>query len=151
MSAAELNYPESGDQPSWLALAQGVFNTQAERWDTTACGGGLRWQLFPYQGGYTLKNSVSNGGFFQLAARLALFTGNQSYADQAIKMWDWCAQSPLLNEQTWSVADSTSMTDNCTSQGNLQWTYNYGVFFMGAAYMYNYVRLLSSSFLLNCC
>lgn len=142
MSAAELNFPEEENQgSSWLGLAQAVFNTQAQRWDYQNCGGGLRWQLFPYQGGYTLKNSVSNGGFFELAARLAFFTGNSSYADWANKMWDWSASSLLLRESDWNVGDSVSTPDNCTTLGDLQWTYNYGVYFMGAAYMYNYVSI----------
>jgi len=32
------------------------------------------------------------------------------------------------------------MESNCTDQGNLQWTYNYGIYLMGAAYMYNYTN-----------
>lgn len=47
MSAAEYNFPHpEADEPQWLALAQAVFNTQAARWDTEHCGGGLRWQIF---------------------------------------------------------------------------------------------------------
>jgi mannan endo-1,6-alpha-mannosidase len=71
MSAAETNFqnPPAG-QPQWLALAQAVFNTQATRWDTTTCGGGLRWQIFTFNQGYNYKNSISNGIFFNLGARL---------------------------------------------------------------------------------
>lgn len=40
MSAAETNFQTpTGTQPSWLSLAQGVFNTQAVRPDSY-CGGG---------------------------------------------------------------------------------------------------------------
>lgn len=47
MTAAEDKFPNPPpDQPQWLALAQAVFNLQAQRWDTTTCGGGLRWQIF---------------------------------------------------------------------------------------------------------
>jgi mannan endo-1,6-alpha-mannosidase len=47
MSAAEFNFPHPDpDQPQWLGLAQAVFNTQAARWDTEHCNGGLRWQIF---------------------------------------------------------------------------------------------------------
>lgn len=61
MRAAEtgLEDPLAG-QPGWLALAQAVFNTQTPRWDMT-CGGGLRWQIFPFNVGYNYKNSISNG------------------------------------------------------------------------------------------
>lgn len=142
ITAAELKYPNPPDKedPSWVALAQGVYNTQYLEWDTKTCGGGLRWQLHPYQAGYDLKNSVSNGGLFQLAARLAMYTDNSSYADFAETIWDWTASTPLLSEQDWNVADSTNPQNNCSEQGNLQWTYNYAIYMMGAAYMYNYVR-----------
>ena len=76
MSAAELKFPDPGkDKPSWLALAQAVFNTQVPRWDTQSCAGGLRWQIFFSNPGWDYKNTISNGAFFQLAARLARYTG----------------------------------------------------------------------------
>ncbi|GES64773.1 glycosyl hydrolase [Aspergillus terreus] len=137
MTAAEINFPDVPDKYSWLSLAQGVYNTQVARWDTSNCGGGLRWQIFPYQAGYNMKNSISNGGLFQLAARLARYTNNQTYADWADKIWDWSASTPLLNNQTWNVADSTDIETGCKTQGNNQWSYNYGTYLTGAAYMYN--------------
>ncbi|KFY46683.1 hypothetical protein V494_00374 [Pseudogymnoascus sp. VKM F-4513 (FW-928)] len=45
MTAAEFNFENPPpDQPQWLALAQAVFHTQAERLDPKTCGGGLHWQ-----------------------------------------------------------------------------------------------------------
>ncbi|KAJ5420175.1 Six-hairpin glycosidase [Penicillium sp. CMV-2018d] len=140
MLAAELKFPDVPDQFSWLSLAQGVFNTQTARWDTTTCGGGLRWQLFPYQDGYTMKNSISNGGLFQLSARLARYTNEDKYTKWAEKIWDWSVSSPLVNNKTWNVADSTQMANDCADSGNYQWTYNYGTYLMGAAYMYNFTN-----------
>lgn len=139
ITAAEIEFADSSSGYSWLALAQGVYNTQVDRWDDSTCGGGLRWQIYPYEAGYAMKNSISNGGLFQLAARLARYTSNDTYADWAEKIFDWCASTPLLNNQTWNVADSTDVDNNCKTQGNNQWSYNYGVFLTGAAYMYNYV------------
>ena len=140
MTAAEFGFPDRSTGFSWLSLAQGVFNTQIKRWDTSSCGGGLRWQIWPYQSGYTMKNSISNGGLFQLSARLARYTGDAIYLQWANKIWDWSVSSPLLSNTTWNVADSAVVGDNCATQGNAQWTYNYGTYLMGAAYMYNYVR-----------
>ena len=59
MGAAELGFqnPPDGD-PSWLALAQAVFNRQTSRWDSKTCGGGLRWQIPFANRGYDYKNSV---------------------------------------------------------------------------------------------
>ncbi|KAE8376056.1 glycosyl hydrolase family 76-domain-containing protein [Aspergillus bertholletiae] len=137
MTAAEIGFPDAEKGYSWLSLAQGVFNTQVARWDSSDCGGGLRWQIFPYQAGYAMKNSISNGLLFQLAARLARYTNNQTYTEWAEKVWDWSASSPLLNTNTWNVADSTDIAGGCKSQGNNQWSYNYGTYLIGAAYMYN--------------
>lgn len=57
LDAVECNFPESEneDDPSWLSLAQGLFNFQTTYWDTKKCGGGFRWQVFPYNAGYNLK------------------------------------------------------------------------------------------------
>lgn len=90
MSAVEMKFPDPpSNKPSWLSLAQAVFNLQTRRWDTAHCGGGLRWQIFSFNRGYDYKTIGSNGGFFQLAARLARHTKNETYAEWAVKSWDW--------------------------------------------------------------
>ncbi|KAL4907377.1 hypothetical protein BDW74DRAFT_189796 [Aspergillus multicolor] len=122
MTAAELNFPEEEDQPSWVSLAQGVFNTQVPRWDETACGGGMRWQIWPFEAGYTMKNAISNGGLFQLAARLARYTNNDTYFQWAEKIWDWSATTPLLKSDDWTIADSTSAAYMYnTTNGGQKW------------------------------
>ena len=127
-------------QPSWLALSQTVFNLQANRWDTDHCNGGLRWQIFTWNLGYDYKNSISNGGFFQLAARLARYTGNDTYAQWADKTWDWMAGTALFTpEKGYAVYDGANIANNCTNPSRIQWTYNVGTMLMGAANMYNYV------------
>lgn len=136
MTAAELDFPES-EEVSWLALAQGVFNTQAEKWDPDTCHGGLRWQRNSWNGGYDLKNSVSNGGFFQLAARLARYTKNQTYSEWAEKAYDWATSVPLISEKDWHINDLVTVESNCQDANNMQWSYNYGIYFAGSAYMYN--------------
>ena len=140
MSAAELGFPDppEGD-PSWLSMGQAVFNEQASRWDTDTCGGGLRWQIFTFNNGYDYKNMVAEGGFFQLSARLARYTGNQTYVDWAEKMWTWIEESVLYDAATYQVNDGTSTTANCTAADHTQWSYNYGILIGGLAYMYNYV------------
>ncbi|KAK0723891.1 glycosyl hydrolase family 76-domain-containing protein [Apiosordaria backusii] len=138
MSAAEYNFDNpSPDKPQWLSLAQAVFNTQAARWDAKDCGGGLRWQIFTWNNGYDYKNSISQACFFNLAARLALYTGNQSYADWAEKTWDWMVATNLLNSEYYYVYDGTH-TNNCSEITPYQWTYNAGAFLLGAAALYNY-------------
>jgi mannan endo-1,6-alpha-mannosidase len=140
MSAAEVNFPNPPkNQPQWLALAQAVFNTQAARWDPTSCGGGLRWQIFAFNNGYNYKNSISNGCFFNLAARLAKYTGNDTYAQWAEKAWDWVNNVQLM-DSSYYVYDGSDLTINCTQVNHIQWTYNAGAFLLGAANMYNYTN-----------
>lgn len=139
ITAAELKYPEDPKGASWLSLAQAVFNTQKPAWDPAACGGGLRWQMHSVKPGYDLKNSISNGGLFQIAARLARYTSDKEYVEWAEKIWDWSVSVPLINDKTWDVDDSTSTKDGCKTAGREQWTYNYGTYLIGSAYMYNHV------------
>lgn len=136
--AAEYNFPNpSADEPQWLALAQGVFNSQAARWDTQYCGGGLRWQIFTWNNGYDYKNSPSNGGLFNLAARLGAYTGNQTYFDWANKLWNWMDDTVGLIGEDYQVFDGTSIDDNCTSLDHTRWTYTQGMLLNGAAVMWN--------------
>ena len=139
MSAAEQKFPNPpANQPQWLALAQAVFNLQADRWDTQYCGGGLRWQIYTFNNGYNYKNSISNGCFFNIAARLAVYTGNQTYADWAEKVFTWEHASGLMSDD-YHFFDGAHTTLNCTDINRVQWTYNAGVFLLGAASMYNHV------------
>lgn len=138
MSAAEHNFQNPpDDKPQWLALAQAVFNTQAARWEKKDCGGGLRWQIFTWNNGYNYKNSISQACFFNIAARLARYTGNQSYADWADQIWDWMVDTGLLDLRNYYIYDGMHV-ENCTSITPYQWTYNTGAFLQGAAAMYNY-------------
>lgn len=142
MTAAELNFPEDPEGPSWLTLAQGVFNNQVPRWDMTICEGGLRWQLHVYQAGWDIKNAISNGGLFQLAARLAYYTRNDTYAKWAEKIWDWSTKYPLIeiDKKPWKVNDLVTVKSACKEASHINWSYNYGTYISGAAYLYNYTK-----------
>ncbi|KAK5991121.1 Mannan endo-1,6-alpha-mannosidase DCW1 [Cladobotryum mycophilum] len=141
MSAAEYNFPNPNpDQPQWLALAQAVFNTQAARWDKEHCNGGLRWQIFTWNNGYDYKNTISQACFFALGARLALYTGNSSYADWAETTWDWMLDVNFIDQKSWYVYDGANIGTGCTDIVPYQWSYNAGGFILGAAAMYNYTE-----------
>ena len=145
MSAAEQNFPNPpANQPQWLGLAQSVFNTQANRWDLLTCAGGLRWQIFPFNNGYNYKNAISNGVFFNLGARLAMYTGNVTYADWAAKTWDWVNAVGLMSPK-YEIFDGTDDNLNCSQVNHIQWSYNAGVYLLGAANMYAFVSLSSYS------
>ncbi|GME22881.1 Glycoside hydrolase family 76 [Neofusicoccum parvum] len=136
MTAAERDFPTTGNQTAWIDLARNVFDTQAARWDTGSCGGGLRWQIFTFNAGYNYKNSISQAMFFQLAARLAHFTGNQTYVDWASRAYDWTSSVGLISEN-FMVYDGTSVTQNCTEFSRIQWSYNAAAFVYGSAILAN--------------
>ncbi|KAK0387452.1 hypothetical protein NLU13_5764 [Sarocladium strictum] len=140
MLAAENKFPDPpSDKPGWLALAQGVWNTQAspDRHDET-CGGGLRWQIPFANNGYNYKNSIANGCFFNIGARLARYTGNDSYAKSAEQTWDWMESVGFIDPNTYAIYDGAHVETNCTDINKAEFSYNNAVWTLGAAYMYNY-------------
>lgn len=143
LDAAETNFqaPPKG-APSWLGLAQAVYNEQIARWDNSTCGGGIHWQVNP-SGGYHLKNTISNGALMQVAARLARYTHDDQYAQWATKIWDWMWAVGLIDNENWSVYDNTDSTINCTNVDRSYWTYNAGTVLIACATMYNVVSMPS--------
>ncbi|KAK6952071.1 hypothetical protein Daesc_006600 [Daldinia eschscholtzii] len=140
MTAAEYKFQDPPpDKPQWLALAQAVFNTQAVRWDEEHCNGGLRWQIFTWNNGYDYKNSISQACFFNIAARLALYTGNSTYADWAVRTWDWMVNVKFIDEN-YRVYDGAHTGDNCTTLTPYQFSYNVGAFLLGSAAMVAYTN-----------
>ncbi|KAI9730578.1 MAG: hydrolase 76 protein [Cirrosporium novae-zelandiae] len=139
MAAAEFGFSESS--PSWITVTENLFNSQARRWDTTTCGGGLKWQIYTWNNGYDYKNSVSNGAFFNIAARLAAYTGNDTYVEWAEKVWTWMNDVGLM-DSSYNVFDGTDDTDDCSTINKYQWTYNVAMMLHGSAVLENY---LSSS------
>ncbi|KAG9247757.1 glycosyl hydrolase family 76-domain-containing protein [Calycina marina] len=139
MAMAEAKFPDPPEgQPGWLELAQAVFNTQNDnKGHDDACGGGLRWQTQSYLTGYDYKNSIANGCFFNIGVRLARYTNNDTYAQIALKSYDW-VQSIGLMDATFKVYDGAHITTNCTDVNKVQFSYNVAIFLLGAANMYNY-------------
>ncbi|EGV66206.1 hydrolase 76 protein [Yamadazyma tenuis] len=142
MGAAERNFSNPSDpSKAWLTLAQAVFNTMSARWDESSCGGGLRWQIFQWNSGYDYKNSVSNGCLFNIGARLARFTSNDSYIEWCERVWDWMYGAGFMTEGTWwLVYDGAEIDGNCTNMTKYVWSYNQGLMMSGAAYLYNYTE-----------
>lgn len=85
---------------------------------------------------------ISNGGNFQVAARLAYITRNETYADWAEMVWDWMADSLMFDRNAEDgllyIWDNVNADMNCTNPVKFIWSYNYGVLLGGLAYMYNY-------------
>lgn len=139
LNAMEYGYPVPEGQPPtlWFDLARAVFDTQAARWEMEPCNGGLRWQIYADNKGYDYKNSISNGGFLQLAARLLRYTGNQTYGDWAETAWDWMYGVGLI-DNNYNVFDGTDPKINCSRVNHVAWSYNPSMLLYGTAMMYNY-------------
>ena len=115
LNAAEYDFPAPSGKSSslWTDLAAAAFNTMVPRWSTARCEGGLQWQVFKSNPGWGYKNSVSNGGFFQMAARLAKMTGNDTYVDWSNKIWDWMEGVGFIDKD-YNVFDGAGSDNNCT-------------------------------------
>ncbi|KXJ91175.1 glycoside hydrolase [Microdochium bolleyi] len=143
------DHPNCTDTPpSWLEISTNAFEAFARRWraDSDTCGGGLRWQFRPGAPGYDYKNAVTNGGFFQVASRLARFTGNETYAAWADAVYGWSAAVGLVSVESDGdddfihVFDGTSDGEmrNCSGVNHVEWSYNIATYMHGAANMYAY-------------
>lgn len=137
MSAAENSFSTAKiGNLTWAVLASNVFDTQVLRWNDKTCKGGLNWQIYQFNNGYTYKNAISAGTFFLLASRLAKFTGNATYSEWAEKSFDW-AQTIGFIDTDYSVYDGADENKDCTSINEIQWSYTNGLFLEGAAHMFN--------------
>lgn len=83
---------------------------------------------------------MANGCFFNLAARLARFTGNETYSKRAEKTWDWLTTTGLIDDSTWAVYDGAHAEKNCTDISKFQFSYPAALLIEGVAFMYNFVR-----------
>lgn len=138
MQAVERNFTNP-DAHSWLYMIQSIFNTMNNRWDDSLCGGGLRWQIFTWNSGYNYKNAIANGALFHIAARLYRYTEEDTYLEAAEKVYEWMWNVGFFVESSGSliIYDGATDTDNCTDLTMHKWSYTYGIFLSGCAYLYN--------------
>lgn len=136
MSAAEQGFSQPSGKPLWAQIATNAFNNLITRWNTESCNGGFKWQIYPENSyGYNYRNSISNGGVFQLAARLAKHTNNATYVQWAEKIWDWTVAVGFINDNG-DVYDGADDRQNCTDIDQHTWSYNTAIWLYGAATMY---------------
>lgn len=142
--AAETGFQDPGpSEPQWLSLALAVYNVQKGLLDQeTACGGGLRWQVLVYNNGYDYKNSVSNAVFFNVAARLAHYTGKATYSDNAISTFQWLRDVGLIDEE-YNVWDGGHVQYDCKDTNHKQTSYLPAVLLQGAAFMWSTVSSIT--------
>ncbi|KAL1639783.1 hydrolase 76 protein [Diplodia intermedia] len=138
MTAAERGFPLADDsEPAYVERARNVFDNMAGRWDTATCGGGLRWAIFAFNNGYSYKDTATQAFFFQLAARLARFTGNETYIDWATRSYDWTRDVGLIDADNFNVYGGTPTGGNCSVTDHTQWSLYGASFAYGSAIMAN--------------
>ncbi|KAI0516720.1 mannan endo-1,6-alpha-mannosidase DCW1-like protein [Xylaria bambusicola] len=139
LEAAERNWPQPDDSlPPWITVAENIWNTMISRWDETTCGGGLHWQIFDGNpNGIDYKNAVSNGGLFQVSARLARATNDDKYFQWAEKIWDWSENVGFIDKD-FNVFDGASSKADCKDTNPLTFSYSQGIYMYGAAVLFDY-------------
>jgi mannan endo-1,6-alpha-mannosidase len=80
-----------------------------------------------------------------MGARLARYTGNETYAKRAEQAWDWLVTKQYIDRETWNAYDGAHVETNCTDVNKATFSYNAAVLTQGAAFMYNYVSLYAES------
>lgn len=95
--------------PEWvnpfLSRAKCFYNLVTPGWNTSTCGGGMRWGPFN-----KYKNSVTTELFIATSVGMYEAFGKQSYLDSAIKAWVWFKNSGLINAQG---LINDGLTDTC--------------------------------------
>lgn len=138
MQAVERNFTNP-DTHSWLYMIQAIFNSMNNRWDTATCNGGLRWQIFTWNNGYNYKNAIANGCLFHIAARLYRYTEESTYLEAAERVYAWMWNVGfIVDSPSFIIYDGADDTDNCTDLTIHKWSYTYGIFMAGCAYLYNF-------------
>ncbi|KAK3386060.1 glycosyl hydrolase family 76-domain-containing protein [Podospora didyma] len=139
MLAAENGFPNPPQgKPQWIDLSKTVFEymTRRRSLEKTCGGDGLRWQIPLINAGYDYKNTVSNACYFNLAARLALYTGNSTYSDAATSVFKWLEDVGFVTKD-FAVYDGAHTGTNCTDINKAQFSLNAAYLTEGAAFMYN--------------
>jgi len=84
-----------------------------------ACGGGVWWDH-----AHTYKNAITNELFIDVAARLSLMSGEDSYREWALKSWRWFEGSGMI--LTFHAVND-GLDARCLNNSSPTYSYNQGV------------------------
>ncbi|EIM86910.1 Six-hairpin glycosidase [Stereum hirsutum FP-91666 SS1] len=112
----------------FLSAASVIYDAVSTQWDDT-CGGGLWWDTTH---GY--KNAITNHLYVRTSAQGYLRTGNDTYLENALKVWTWLEASGMRNEEgLWN--DGLDF-DTCLNNNGTTWIYNQAVVASGLGALY---------------
>lgn len=144
--AAERGYPQPENvDKSWIEMAENAFEGFASYWnEDKRCGGGLP-QLPKVVADNMhpsipdVRDMLTQGAFFSMAARLARYTSDKKYADWADKTWAWVEKVGLLNTKTYTIKEPL-LSEDCAmdeDDDNAEEVNSNAFMVLGAAFMYN--------------
>ncbi|KAJ4492004.1 glycoside hydrolase family 76 protein, partial [Lentinula edodes] len=125
------DYKATHHQPNvddFFAAAATVYDLIASNWDNT-CGGGVWWTV-----DHTYKNAITNELFLTLSAQGYLRFKNETYLENAKKVWAWIEGSGMRNDQ--GLYNDGLVLGTCVNNGETTWTYNQGVILSGLGALY---------------
>ncbi|KAK6078480.1 Mannan endo-1,6-alpha-mannosidase DCW1-like protein 6 [Seiridium cupressi] len=148
--AAEVNFPDPPKgQPQWLALAQAVWNEQAneDRRNSSLCvEPDPRARSCP-RSLIVWTAAISNAAFLNIGARLARYTNNDTYIKWCEDTWDWFTEYEIIDDQYsvydgihWSFGPAPEYRLGCSSTNRAQFSYSAAALIQGAANLYNYTN-----------
>ncbi|KAH8762137.1 glycosyl hydrolase family 76-domain-containing protein [Diaporthe sp. PMI_573] len=84
---------------------------------------------------FDYKSAISNGLYFNLAARVARYTGDDSCAQHAAETFDWMLRVGLIDASSFDVYDGAYVEYDCRDINRAQFSYNVAVLLHGAAFI----------------
>ena len=114
---------------TYQTKAKDQFDKMWARAYNTTYGGGLLWKQ-----GLVTKNACINGPAMVACCYLAQATGDKTYYDKAIQLYNW-SKLYLFNASTGKVNDAYDGTIHDWSS-----TYNQGTYLGAAVMLYNYTK-----------
>jgi mannan endo-1,6-alpha-mannosidase len=97
----------------------------------------MKWKINPSEDGYHYKSTIATAGFFELAARLALYNKDKLASAMAIEAYDWLVSVGLIDLKTFAVFDGTddAKGTGCIDVNHDEWSYNIATVMYGCAVM----------------
>lgn len=121
--------------PEYLDIARRLLNYIYRGWDTEF-GGGIYWRDAGY-GDESGKNTCINAPAAMASCQMYLATGDESYLEWAVKIYDWTKEK-FLDPSDYLLWDNVSLNSDTGEESidKAKYSYNAGCFISAAALLY---------------